>query len=92
VRAPWRWDWWRITILAALWAAIWTAMTAFPILGPLVAVWFVYWVRATYRQPRSPTGVRTPSEGKKAGHRVVHSIGGGMTIVYPDNENVRTKL
>ena len=92
MRAPWRWKWGSILGRALLWAVIWNVVQWCPVMAVPVALWFVAWVIAGTNEPRSPRVVTTPSKGEKAGHRVVRSGNGALTIVYREDENVRTEV
>jgi hypothetical protein len=91
MRAPWRWRWGQILGLTLLWSVIGAAIGYAPVLGIVLAVWFTAWVREALKinNPSPTTGV-DPLEGKEAGHRVVKSGNGAVSIVYLDAERRHT--
>ncbi len=91
-RAPWRWSWGQILRLLTIWAVVAGVCCWAPILSLAVAIWFVAWVRAGYRQPLpSPTG-RGPLEGEEAGQKVESKYGGAQITVTvgADRRSYRT--
>ena len=87
MRAPWKWDWRRISTLAVLCGVGFGVATAWPLLWNILGVWLFLWIRAGGSQPRSPTGAQTPLEGKEAGHRVDHDRTGVVHIVHVTQES-----
>ena len=92
IRAPWRWRWGAILGLTLLWSVIGAAVGYSPVLGIVVAIWLVLWLRAACNQPRSPGVGVAPLEGKEAAHRVVELGNGGGRIVYVKAEYNHTRV
>ena len=90
MRAPWRWRWGSILTLTLLWSVVGAAIGYAPILALVLAGWFVAWVRVVLTEPRSPGVGVAPLEGKEAGHRVVKSGNGAVSIVYLNSERRHT--
>ena len=93
IKAPWRWRWGAILGLTLLWSVIGAAVGYSPVLGIVLAIWLVLWLRQCLKIGNpSPAFERKGVRDKEAAHRVVELGGGAGRIVYVAAEYNHTDL
>lgn len=88
MRAPWRWRWGAILGLTLLWSVIGAAVGYSPVLGIVLAIWLVLWLRQCLDVVAPPPPVRVSRKNPSV---LVKEVG-GMVILTPTDNDARTTL